>query len=45
MADNYEHVFIQTNGIRLHVTLAGDPIAKPVLLLHGFPEFWYGWRH
>ena len=23
---------------------AGDPRGTPVLLLHGFPEFWYGWR-
>lgn len=40
----YEHAFIETNGIRLHVVTAGDPHGKPVLLLHGFPEFWYGWR-
>ncbi len=31
------------NGVRLHYVEAG---AGPlVLLLHGFPEFWYGWRH
>ena len=36
---------IATNGVRLHVAEAG-PIGGPlVLLLHGFPEFWYGWRH
>ena len=23
---------------------AGDPTGQPVLLLHGFPEFWYSWR-
>jgi epoxide hydrolase 4 len=44
MMDDYEHVFIETNDIRLHVVMAGDPQGKPVLLLHGFPEFWYGWR-
>jgi pimeloyl-ACP methyl ester carboxylesterase len=42
--DDYEHTFIETNGIRLHVVTAGPPQGKPVLLLHGFPEFWYGWR-
>ncbi len=42
--DDYEHSYIETNGIRLHVVTAGDPQGKPVLLLHGFPEFWYGWR-
>jgi epoxide hydrolase 4 len=45
MMDAYEHTFIETNGIRLHVVTAGDPSGKPVILLHGFPEFWYGWRH
>jgi epoxide hydrolase 4 len=35
----------QTNGVTLHVAQAGPPDGKPVMLLHGFPEFWYGWRH
>ncbi len=39
-----EHSFIETNGIRLHVVQAGPKSGVPVLLLHGFPEFWYGWR-
>ena len=39
-----ESHFIETNGVRLHVVTAGPPDGKPVLLLHGFPEFWYGWR-
>jgi pimeloyl-ACP methyl ester carboxylesterase len=33
------------NGLQLHAATAGDPAAPPVVLLHGFPEFWYGWRH
>ena len=28
---------------RLHYVAAGA--GPPVLLLHGFPDFWYGWRH
>ncbi len=39
-----EHSTITTNGIRLHVVQAGPPNGIPVVLLHGFPEFWYGWR-
>ena len=39
-----EHTYINTNGIRLHVVQAGPKSGTPVLLLHGFPEFWYGWR-
>jgi epoxide hydrolase 4 len=45
MPDQLEHLFVETNSVRLHVVVAGDPSGNPVLLLHGFPEFWYGWRH
>jgi pimeloyl-ACP methyl ester carboxylesterase len=34
--------FVEVNGVRLHVAEAGrGPL---VVLLHGFPEFWYAWR-
>ncbi len=36
--------FIQTNGIKLHVVTDGPADGTPVFLLHGFPEFHYGWR-
>ncbi len=39
------HTFIQTNGIKLHVVQAGPVDGPLMILLHGFPEFWYGWRH
>ncbi len=39
-----EHSTIETNGIKLHVVQAGPQSGVPVVLLHGFPEFWYGWR-
>ena len=39
-----EHGYIKTNGVRLHVVQAGPKSGIPVVLLHGFPEFWYGWR-
>ena len=29
--------------IELHVAQCGE--GEPVLLLHGFPELWYSWRH
>lgn len=32
------------NGTRLHTVVAGDPADPLVVLLHGFPEFWYGWH-
>ena len=34
---------IETNGIRLRVALAGQ--GPLVILIHGFPESWYSWRH
>lgn len=33
------------NGITMHYEEMGDPAGSPVILLHGFPEFWYSWRH
>jgi pimeloyl-ACP methyl ester carboxylesterase len=34
---------IRTNGIQLHVVEAGPLDGPLVILLHGFPEFWYAW--
>ena len=39
-----EYSYVETNGIRLHIVQAGPKSGAPVILLHGFPEFWYGWR-
>lgn len=35
--------FIQTNGITLRAAIAGE--GPLVLMVHGFPESWYSWRH
>jgi len=40
-----EHHTVPTNGIRLHVVQCGPAQGPLVVLLHGFPDFWYGWRH
>jgi len=46
MALELRHRTVATNGIRLHVVEAGPPDGRLLILLHGFPEFWYGWhRH
>ncbi len=37
------HRTVQTNGIHLHIAEAGQ--GPLVLLLHGWPESWYSWRH
>ena len=36
---------VATNGIELHVVEAGPPDAPVVVLVHGFPELSYSWRH
>jgi pimeloyl-ACP methyl ester carboxylesterase len=39
------HEQVPTNGIELHVAVAGPADGPPVVLCHGFPELWYSWRH
>jgi pimeloyl-ACP methyl ester carboxylesterase len=38
-----EHHYIHINGIKMHYVKAGQG-ERLVVLLHGFPEFWYSWR-
>lgn len=35
----------RVNGVDLHVVEAGADGDPLLVLLHGFPEFWWGWRH
>jgi pimeloyl-ACP methyl ester carboxylesterase len=35
---------LQLLGLSLHVVEAGPADGPAVILLHGFPEFWWGWR-
>jgi pimeloyl-ACP methyl ester carboxylesterase len=44
MNTELEHSVIESNGIKLHAVQAGPVDGPLVILLHGFPEFWYGWR-
>src|SRR5918995_886769 len=37
------HRWVDVGGLRLHCVQAGT--GPLVVLLHGFPEFWYAWRH
>ncbi len=41
--ETWQHRDIMTNGIRMHYVTQGE--GPLIVLLHGFPEFWYSWRH
>ncbi len=40
---SWKHEYIITNGVKLHYVTQGE--GPLMLMLHGFPEFWYSWRH
>jgi len=42
MKEPWEHGFVKTDEIRMHYVTQGE--GKLLLLLHGFPDFWYVWR-
>jgi pimeloyl-ACP methyl ester carboxylesterase len=41
--DQFQDQFIVSNGVRLHYVTQGE--GPLMVMLHGFPEFWYSWRH
>jgi pimeloyl-ACP methyl ester carboxylesterase len=43
VTEPWKHGHVDANGVRFHYVEAGE--GPLVLLLHGFPEFWYSWRH
>ncbi len=41
--DRVEHGYADSDGVQIHyVTLGDGPL---VVMIHGFPDFWYMWRH
>jgi pimeloyl-ACP methyl ester carboxylesterase len=39
------HDYVDAAGLRVHVARAGQAGAAPLLLLHGWPQHWWCWRH
>jgi len=44
---DYTHHKTTVNGIQLHYVLGGGDYGQgdPIVLLHGWPQTWYEWRH
>ena len=41
--DSVEHRYAENGGVRLHYAALGE--GPLVVMLHGFPDFWYTWRY
>ena len=39
----WEHRMLSAGGVRFHVAIAGS--GPLIVLLHGFPQMWWAWRH
>jgi pimeloyl-ACP methyl ester carboxylesterase len=38
-----QHSFVEAGGLRMHVAEAGE--GEPLVMVHGWPQHWYVWRH
>jgi len=38
-----EHGYADNDGVRIHYAVTGS--GPLVVMIHGFPDFWYTWRH
>jgi len=43
--EGVEHRYADVDGLRMHYAEAGDPAADALLLVHGWPQNWWAWRH
>jgi pimeloyl-ACP methyl ester carboxylesterase len=43
-SDGFEHRRVEVGGLGLHLVETGPAGGRPLLLLHGFPESWWGWH-
>jgi pimeloyl-ACP methyl ester carboxylesterase len=44
LLERVEHGFAEHDGVRLHYAITGPKDAPLVVMLHGFPDYWYTWR-
>ena len=43
--DRVEHHYADSDGVKIHYAALGPKDAPLILMIHGFPDFWYSWRH
>jgi pimeloyl-ACP methyl ester carboxylesterase len=43
--EGVEHHYVDAGSLTMHVAEAGPPDGDPIVLLHGWPQHWYLWRH
>ncbi len=39
-----EHGYADSNGVKIHFAALGSKNAPLIVMIHGFPDFWYSWR-
>ncbi|KAG0303029.1 hypothetical protein BGZ98_007050 [Dissophora globulifera] len=45
LVSSFNHKFVVARGFKYHYVEEGNPDGEPLLLLHGFPDLWYGLRY
>ena len=43
--DRVEHHYADSGGLKIHYAALGPKDAPLILMIHGFPDFWFSWRH
>ncbi|CAN5184819.1 hypothetical protein BH24ACT19_BH24ACT19_02470 [soil metagenome] len=41
--ERVEHRYAENEGVRIHYAAIGE--GALIVMLHGFPDFWYTWRY
>jgi pimeloyl-ACP methyl ester carboxylesterase len=43
LLEEVQHGYVENNGVKIHYVTVGQ--GSLIVMLHGFPDFWYTWRH
>ncbi len=43
--DRVKHGYADSGGVKIHYASLGPASAPLIVMIHGFPDFWYSWRH